>query len=305
MKRNISLALAFLSVVVIGTAVVLLLPGRGKPSGKSVQNQVDNPTVAATIFPLYDIVKGVTGDSVKVIQIVPAGASPHTFEASPSLLTGLKGASVVFTVGHGLDGWVSQVAEAIGAQTLTLDKGIDLLRAHDTEEGGDGADPHYWLDPNNIKIMAETVTAELSRLWPDKAGLFQANLARYRMEIDAADAQAQALLAPIANRQLVTMHDAWYYFARHFGLEVVGSFEPTAGREPTPQYLADLSQAVKTAGVKVVYSEPLISTGALVPFLTDNGLKAVQLDPGEGSLSGRDTMVKIIIYDAQTISQNQ
>lgn len=296
--------LYFFIIVLLLLLVVIFLPSRRREAG---QPSNAKPTLAATIFPLYDIVREVAGENFQVVLICPPGASPHTFEPTPSTLTDLQGASRVYAIGHGLDDWISGLTEATGAPTIIVDRNIRLLTSADEtgQAGGeDGTDPHYWLNADNGLMVALTVANDLAAAFPENKGEIMANLARYSGKIDAADRQTKAILSQIANRSLVTLHDAWYYFAEGYGLKIVGSFEPSAGREPTPRYLAELTAALKTAGTKVVYSEPQLSTANLVSFAADNSLTIAVLDP-IGGVPGRDSYLKLLTENARIIADNQ
>lgn len=295
MKKILAL-LAALLVVMAALAVLLsVFPGGALPPTAAA------PKVAATVFPLYDIAKHVAGDGIEVVLVTPAGANPHTFEPKPSLIRELRGARSLYAIGHGLDDWIDTVLSAEpGMKKTVVDRGITLLRS---EEDG-GVDPHYWLDAANGKLIAQTIAADLTADFPDLAPAIRKNLADYEVTLDETDRLVKERLAPLQNRDLVTLHDAWYYFAQAYGLRVVGSFEPAPGRQPSPQYLATLRAAVRGSGAKTVYTEPQISAAGLQSFIQDNGLRLVELDPF-GGLGGRGTYASLLRYNADFIAQNQ
>jgi len=297
-RQRLDPAAVFLVIAALAALGVVFWPDGRQPvvSGK--------PLAGATIFPLYDIVSHVAGDEVGVILLTPPGASPHTFEPRPSDLRKIKGAAVIYAIGHGLDNWVTEMAAAGGAAAVVVDRGIDILPARGEEAGSGGGDPHYWLDAANAAKIAATVADDLARRYPASAGQLRRNLDGYLKELAQADAAVRAKLSGLDNRDIVTLHDAWYYFARAYGLTIAGSFEPTAGREPTPQYLAALQEAVRSSGVRTVYAEPQLSVMSLKPFAQDNGLAIVTIDP-EGGLPGRDTYISLLLYNADIIRENQ
>src|SRR2546428_13411269 len=120
--------------------------------------------VAATIFPLYDLVRQVAGSAVEVILLVPPGASPHTFSVKPGTVRTLTGCVAAFTIGHGLDDWATRLAQEAGVKrTIVTDAGISLRRGysehHSTEHAQsqtaahDAVDPHYWPSiPDRTRI---------------------------------------------------------------------------------------------------------------------------------------------------------
>src|SRR5919109_3752108 len=95
--------------------------------GQTPSLAVPRLKVAATIFPLYDLVRNVAGPAVEVVLLVPMGASPHTFDARPGTIRALRGSAAVFAIGHGLDGWVARLAQGAGVtRTIVVDDQIPL-----------------------------------------------------------------------------------------------------------------------------------------------------------------------------------
>jgi len=120
------------------------------------------------------------------------------------------------------------------------------------------------------------VTA-LSAIAPADAATFQANAAAYGTQLDALDAELRAKVdaIPVANRKLVTFHDAFPYFARHFGFELIGVVVANVGQEPTASELAALVQKVKAAGVKAVFSEAQFSPKLAQTLADEAGIQQV------------------------------
>lgn len=309
-KRPFRLSPLAVFALLTTAALVLILALQtrtGSPAGKTVPGK---PRIAATIFPLYDIARNIAGDTADVVLILPPGASPHTFEPLPSNISELRGSLVIYAVGHGLDDWTDQLTAATGTAKIVVDDGVNLSQTRSPEAGSagspeaDGLDPHYWLTMANGARIAHTIAEDLKRRLPDQADAIDRRQQRYFQELAAADAEMRRLLGGIKSRDIVTMHDAWYYFARAYDLKVVGTFEPTAGREPTPKYLKDLVDAIKVSGVRVLYTEPQLASQSVSSFLSDNGLSVSVLDPN-GGVAGRDSYIDMMLYNARTISQNQ
>ena len=140
--------------------------------------------VAATIFPLYDLVRQVAGPAVEVVLLVPPGASPHTFTVKPGTVRALTGCVAVFTIGHGLDDWAARLAQEAGVQrTVVTDARVPLRRGysehHDTGHPGshaaapDAVDPHYWLSIPNAMLMVQSIAEVLGQLEPSAQADFQ------------------------------------------------------------------------------------------------------------------------------------
>jgi len=267
--------------------------------------------VAATVFPLYDIVRNVAGESVSVQLILPPTGEPHTFEPTPSAMNALQDTAVVYAIGHGLDSWLEKIAGRI--PQVVVDKNIiirtaaaqpsDIAAAAGIEQTP-GDDPHYWLSIPNARLIAANVAEDLSARFPTFKDEFARNQRIYDGQLADADAQIRARLVTVKNRNIISLHDAWYYFSDAYGLRVAGTFEPTAGREPTPRYLAALKRAVDEFGVRTLYHEPQFDSRTIETFAQDNGLRLTLLDD-LGGTPNRDTYIKLMNYDAFAIAENQ
>jgi len=271
----------FLFVVLVVGGIVFLGAGCKKQNTGKLK-------VAATIFPIFDITKNIAGDKIEVIQILPAGASPHTFELTAQKAKDLQGVKDIFMIGYGLDNWTSSVKDAIGNVNLvTVDKNINLLQAN-SDEGSlqyGNKDPHYWLSLDNAKIIAANVEEELIKIDPKNADYYKNNLDNYQKQLDIAKNNINQTLSNLTSRKLVTFHDAWEYFTKEFNLQIAATFEPFPGSEPTPKYLENLTNTIKNQNIKAVFSEPEFSNDVFQQFVNDLGVKLFVLDP-EGNALG-------------------
>jgi ABC-type Zn uptake system ZnuABC Zn-binding protein ZnuA len=116
--------------------------------------------------------------------------------------------------------------------------------------------PHYWLDPGNGKIIAQTLADTFSRLDGHNAASYSANLKKFNEQLDKKIAEWTKLLEPYRGTKVVTYHKAFTYFLERFGLELTGTIEPKPGIEPSPSYINGLIPRLKEAGVKLVIIEP-------------------------------------------------
>lgn len=296
---------AFLVFVVVVIAYLALRPDSRPAAPAGQANGSSKNTVAATVFPLYDIVRNVGKDVVTVQLILPANAEPHTYEPTPDAMKAIAASKAVYAIGHGLDAWVQPLADASSVPTVTVDAGLALRPFNGGTDGPtEGYDPHYWLNAANAKTIAATVAHDLTARFPGRADAIAANLAAYSAELDRADAEVRRLLASVTDRRLATFHGAFSYFAAAYGLEISATFEPFPGQEPTPRYLADLGTKVKQLKLKSIYLEPAFSSAAVQTFAAENGLQLGELDD-LGGAPGRLSLAATLIYDAQNIADHQ
>jgi len=260
------------------------------------QESAEKPIVAATIYPIYDIARNVAGSYAEVKLILPAGASPHLFEFSPRQLAALQHVRIVFAIGHGLDNWVTQIRNVVkDARLVVVDQGIRLRTFKDGT-----TDPHYWLHFGNTRIITDNIAKGLSEIDPAHAEAYRENAETYKEQLKNKEQELKKILAPAQGKPILTFHDGWFYFAENFGLNIAGSFEPAAGEEPTPRYIAKLQQTIERQHIRIIFIEPQLSTGVLESFAKDNHVGIAQLDP-LGGVEGRSTYLDLMEFNADAI----
>ncbi len=258
--------------------------------------------VVASTTVFADIVRNIGGDRITVDSIVPAGVGPEDYEPRPEDARKLAGAGLVVKNGVGLDDFLDRLLEANanGTPLLVLGNGIPSL----TVDGQ--PNPHFWLDPTLVRDhYLPAITAELSRLDPAGRPTFAANAATYAGQLDALDSALAAKVAtiPAASRKLVTSHDAFPYFARRYGFELVGVVLANVGQEPTAAELAALVDTVKAAGVKAVFSEAQFNPKLTRTLADEAGISRVVTDLYNDALGPppADTYLGMMTWNADRI----
>ncbi|RMD50775.1 zinc ABC transporter substrate-binding protein [Candidatus Parcubacteria bacterium] len=267
----------------------------------TVKTNNEKPKIAATIFPLYDITRNIAGDDIDTVLILPSGASPHTYDPTPNDIRRLQNAKAVYAIGYGVDSWAKTIADGVSADTVIVADNIALLA---DQKNQDAYNPHYWLSINNAEQIAKNIADDLSQRFPDQADVFNSNLTKYLTQLQNTQSQLQNILSNLDNNKIITMHDAWNYFADEYNLEVIGTFEPSAGIEPSPQDIATLNSLVKENNIKVIYSEPQLDVSGLEAFMKDNQINLSILDPLGGD-EEKNSYINLMLYNAQTIANNQ
>jgi ABC-type Zn uptake system ZnuABC Zn-binding protein ZnuA len=178
-------------------------------------------TVVATTTQVADLVRAVGGDRTSVDGMLRPGGDPHDYEPRPSDVASVAKADLVFRSGGEVDDWLGDVIDNAGgnAKVVSLIDSVHRL----------GDDPHWWQDPRNAERAVETIRARLTELDPGGRGTYQRNAARLERRLRALDAHIAACVTrvPPAQRRIVTTHDALGYFARRYGVRVVGTVIPS------------------------------------------------------------------------------
>lgn len=282
---------------ILGIILVLVVIGIVVLATQLAKPDADKPVVAATIYPAYDLARSIGEGVVEPVMLLPKGASPHTFEPTPETLGSTQSAAVIYRIGYGIDDWVTQLG-ADSAPLVTLDTNIALLRTDDI------VDPHYWLSAPNLKIMAQNIATDLSARFPNSSTTIQTNLDATLAEIDAADRQIRALIEARSNRFIATMHPAWAYFAKEYGLTIVGTYENNVGVEPGPQDIVMLAKEIRAHDITTFFGDASESEAAVETFAKDNDLRFILLDP-EG-VGGEYTSVSdLLVQNARIIAENE
>ena len=268
--------------------------------------------VAATIFPLYDLVRQVAGPAVEVVLLVPPGASPHTFTVKPGTARALTGCIAVFTIGHGLDDWATRLAQEAGVKrTIVTDAGITLRRGYSEHHRAgqaqsqtathDAVDPHYWLSIPNAILMVQFIAEIFAQLDPAAQADYQQRAVAYQEQLRSTDGEIRRLLADLPRRDSATFHMAFAYFAEAYGLKVVAVFESVAGKEPGPRYVEAFQRQVRAHKLRTVFVEPQLSETALRGLSQDLGITLQKLDP-EGGVQGVENYIALMQYNAAQIA---
>ena len=240
--------------------------------------------VITTTSIFADLAKMALGDAAHIESIIPAGADVHTFEPSPSDVEKIQSADLIIANGLGLDSWIQSLIDAAGkgeADTLLLGEGLDQesgwVYLSNAETPGT-FDPHIWLDPKGAALYVQRIADHVSRNAPDLAQRIAAASADGITKINAIDADLAVDFAAIDpdQRKIVTMHDAFGYFARAYGIEIVGVAVASPGQDPSAQEIRALIDAIRAAGVTALFSEVQLPSKVLDQIAAETGARVLQ-----------------------------
>jgi ABC-type Zn uptake system ZnuABC Zn-binding protein ZnuA len=219
-----------------------------------------------------------------VVQLVPDGVDSHTFEPSPRTAKALRDADVVFLNGLHLEDPTLRLAKAdhrpgsviVELGDRTIGPPAYQFDATFPRSKGD-PNPHLWIDPVYAKRYSEIVADELSRRVPAERSTFQANQARLADALDRLDHAVAAAVAtiPPEHRKLLTYHDSFAYFAKRYGLTVIGAVQPADFSEPTPREVDALVDQVRRERVPAVFGSEVFPSTVLARVAQDSGARYV------------------------------
>jgi ABC-type Zn uptake system ZnuABC Zn-binding protein ZnuA len=243
--------------------VALALLGAGCGASSSDGSQLD---VVATTTQIGDWVHEVGGGAVSVHQILQPNTDPHEYEPRPDDVENAAGAKLVFVNGDNLDKWMGQVVSDSGSDAEVVDLGAVVPERLPGESSGAEAskyDPHWWHDPRNAEAAVRDIERKLVAADPSKQEEFKRNADAYLTRLRKLDAGIARCIdtVPVAERKLVTDHDAFGYFANRYGIDVVGAIIPsqTTQAQPSAKDLSDLISLIEREKVKAVFPESSLS----------------------------------------------
>jgi ABC-type Zn uptake system ZnuABC Zn-binding protein ZnuA len=261
-------------------------------------NTSPKPVVAATTFPLFDITRNIAGDNATVLQLMPPNSSIHSFELTPFVEEKIQSAKLIISLGLEADGWTKSVAEKYAKKTFIVSSspGISLHYFNNNLP-----DPHYALSIKNATTIAQTIARYLISLDPEHKSQYETNEQLYIQKLLAADKIITEELLPFKERKIITEHDAWWYFAHDYNLDIPITFQETAGKNPEDDYLKKVVSEIQTNKIKTIFFEPQLSTELLKKFATQNNVSLASIDPMDGGGTNESSYIAIMLENTKKI----
>lgn len=281
-------------ILLLITLTALLLAGCGRPVSPP-----DGLQVVATTAIAGDVVRQVAGEMIDLTILLPVDADPHSFQPTPQDLARIAEADLIFINGLELEAYIDDILQnaSSGTPVVTLAEGIQTLSPGSGDQSdGEGdddhqyavADPHIWMDPNNVVIWVDTILGAMTQLDPANQETYTANAAAYQQQLAELDRwiSAQVETIPPTHRLLVSDHDTLAYFAARYGFELLGAVIPgySTLAEPSAQDLARLEDAITDLGVPAVFVGTGVNPNLAERVAEDTGIQLVEIYTG--SLSG-------------------
>lgn len=235
--------------------------------------------VFVSILPQKYFVERVGGEQVVVSVMVGPGQSPATYEPTPRQMTALSRARLYFSIGVAFeDTWMKRIQAANPAlRVVPMQRGIELLPL--TGPGGEpaGTDPHIWISPLRVKIMAASIRDALIETDPAHRGDYESNYRAFITELDALDRNIRAILVPAKGKPFLVFHPSWGYFAKDYALRQIPI--EAEGKEPGAKALARVIDLGKREGVKVIFVQTQFSRRTAETVAAAIGARVVGVDP--------------------------
>jgi len=269
-------------------------------------------TVVTATTDIAALAQEVGGEKISVESIAKGYQDPHFVEAKPSFLLKLRQADLLIVVGLQLEiGWLPPLINQSGNARIQvgapgyLDASqfaeiLDIPTGTVTRAMGDVhplGNPHYWLDPENGRRIAKGIAGKLGELDPSNTAYYQERFQDFDKRLAAAEQKWDAEMKPYHGRKVVTYHNSFPNFAKHFSLNVIGYVEPRPGIPPTPSHTIELIGLMKRENCKVILVEPYFDLKTPQAIARDTGGIVVQYLPSVGGEKQVTNYFELFDYD--------
>ncbi len=268
--------------------------------------------VVASTEDLASIVHEVGGDKVEVVALARGYQDPHFVEAKPSFIFTLNKASLLVLVGRELEiGWLPPLVlqsrnpriqpgasghldASLNAKILEIPTGQITRAMGDVHPQGN---PHYWLDPENGRRIAQLVQKKLTELQPPDAAYFAQRYSDFDRRLAEGEKRWDAASLPWRGTKIVTYHRSWANLCERFGLDVIGYVEPKPGIPPSPRHTLELMATMRREKVKLLLVEPYFDERTPNSIGRETGATVLVLPPSVGGEKPITDYIKLFDHD--------
>lgn len=293
--------------MLIGVLVcAIMLTGCGADKAASEAPKTDKAkfSIVTSFYPMYvatiNITRGVEGVEVKNMTKPQTGCL-HDYQLTPEDLKTLEKANAFIVNGAGMEAFLDKVIKQQSKLAIVdASKGITLLK------GDEGDNPHVWVSVTDAITQVKNIANQLAELDKEHADQYKKNAAAYIQKLEALKVDMHKEIDNLPNKNIVTFHEAFPYFAKEFNLQIVAVIEREPGTEPTPKELEATIEQIKNLKVKALFAEPQYPAHAADMIAKETGAKVYTLDPvvtGTADESAADAYLKIMQKNAQVLKE--
>lgn len=294
----------FIAVVLLVTFMLLLAACRGHtftaPEEAAENNEL---TVVTSFYPMYLAAINVTRDvpGVAVVNMTePVTGCLHDYQLKPDDLKILSEAEVFIVNGAGMESFMDKVVHQLpNLKIIDASAGIPLLEG----QGEAGGNPHLWVSISQAMQQVKNIGQQLAVLDPDHAAQYRANTNAYVNRLEMLRAKMHQTLDQAKERDIITFHEAFTYFAQEFNLNIVAVIAREPGSEPSAAELADTIETVKKAKIKALFAEPQYPAKAAETIARETGAEVFILDPVVTGAMEPDAYLQIMEKNLNTLKE--
>ncbi len=298
--RSTAASFAFIFIIAV------LLTACGRTENNNLEDTSNTGlNVVTSFYPVYLATLNVTKDipGVNVTNMTePQTGCLHDYALRPADLKTLENADVFIINGAGMEAFLEDVlSRQKNMKVIEASEGITMLKDANGEENA-----HVWVSVTNATTYVNNIAEQLSAVDPGNKEKYRANAAAYVQKLTDLKEEMHSVLDGLENRDIITFHEAFPYFAQEFDLNIIAVVEREPGSEPTPKELADIIDTIKQTGIKALFAEPQYSSKAAEAIARDTGAKVFILDPvvtGEAVPDAADAYIETMRKNGETLAE--
>ena len=279
MNLQIKIAIVAISIVIPLSSIAVYGTNPSQQFAKIDDSRLE---VISSFSPLYEFSKNVGQEKVDVTLLVPVGVEPHDWEPTVKDVQRMHKSDLIIINGLGFEDWVDNLQETnYSGKIVDTSNGIPINNLDD-ENSHESTDPHIWLNPIYAKIQVQNIADAFSNSNPKNQQYYQSNAEQYIKELDLLDLKIRNELDNNCNRDFVTFHNAFSYFADEYDLNqhtIVLSNDPHG--EVTAKTLENIISISKELNIKIIFSEENVNTRTSDIIANEVGGKVLVLSPLE------------------------
>ncbi len=259
-----------LKTTVILLIAILFLAGCGQE--KAANNK---QLITVSILPQKYFVEKIAGDSFEINVLIPSGASPETYEPTPSQILKTEKSAVYFEMGYieleknRMKGYLKNKS---GLKIINCSNGIELIK-----KGEKWIEPHIWMSPENVKVIAKNIYTGLVAIAPENRKNYKNNLNTFFTEIDSINKIIETKLKNTKSKSFLIYHPALTYFARDYGLNQIPV--QVEGKTPSSKYMKSIIEKAKKEGIKIIVVQQQFDIQKAKTIAQEIGGKVITINP--------------------------
>jgi len=262
-------------------------------------------TIVTSFYPIYITTINITKDipGVEVINMTKAQTGClHDYTISPKDIQILGNADAFVINGAGMESFMDKViTQQSSLKIIEASKDIQLLKDLTGEDN-----PHVWVSVTNTIQQVNNITMQLSSIDPTHASMYEDNAKIYITKLNLLNDKMHLALDGISNKNIITFHEAFIYFAEDFKLNTLAVIETEAGSEPTPKEIESIINTVKEYQIKALFAEPQYEAKAADTIAQETGAKVYELDPvvtGDSNANAFDDYLSKMEQNMETLRE--
>ena len=251
----------------------------------------NDPQIVASTLPVYEFTSTLCqGTGITVSRLITEEVSClHDYTLQVTQMQAVEAADTVILNGGGLEDFLGDVLKN-AERVIDTSKDVELICGH-LHEGHDHAhDPHIWLSPEKAKLMSQNIYTGLCDLYPHYQPQFTVNFAELLVKLNALQEYGEMELSNLKNRNLITFHDGFSYFAESFDLHILKAVEEESGSEASAKELIEIIDLIKVNDLPAIFTECNGSTAAAKVISAETGSTVYELDMAMAGDSYFDAM---------------